>query len=117
MIPIKTEEDLIQIRKACRLAGEVISAAREKVKAGVKTRQIDRFVEEMILKAKAKPAFKGYRGYRFATCISINEEIVHGLPSDRRFAEGDIVGLDVGVNLGGYFGDVAVSVPVGKVSE
>ena len=78
---------------------------------------MDQIAEEMILSKGAIPAFKGYRGFPATLCISINEEVVHGIPGQRRLKEGDIVSLDVGANLNGYFGDAAITLPVGEVDE
>ena len=116
MITIKTEDDLKFIRQACKAAAEVLEAAGDQVKAGMSTGELDAFIESEILKRGAKPAFKGYRGYRHASCLSVNEEIVHGIPSNRVLKEGEIIGIDVGTIVGGYYGDNAQTRLVGKVS-
>jgi methionyl aminopeptidase len=82
---------------------------------GITTKELDRVAEEYILLKGARPAFKGYRGFPATLCISVNEEVVHGIPSQRRLKEGDIVSLDVGANFVGYFGDAAITLPVGEV--
>ncbi len=115
MITIKTEDELKFIRQACKVAAEVLKAGSELVKAGISTGELDAFIESEILKRGAKPAFKGYRGYRHASCLSVNEEIVHGIPSDRVLKEGDIIGIDVGAVVGGFYGDNAKTCLVGKV--
>src|SRR6185295_9629046 len=84
---------------------------------GVATKELDRIAREHITKAGAKPAFLGYRGYPATLCISINEEVVHGIPGDRRLKDGDVVGLDLGCVVDGYFGDAARTVGVGRVGE
>jgi len=83
----------------------------------VTTRQLDVYAEELARQRGASPAFKGYRGYPYSLCISVNEVVVHGMPSERRLKEGDIVSLDFGVCYHGYYGDAAITVPVGKVSD
>jgi methionyl aminopeptidase len=94
----------------------VLSKLRDKVKPGVTTRELDRFAEELAGKKGAKPAFKGYRGYPYSLCASINEEVVHGMPSARVLVEGDIIGLDFGVLYKGFYGDATITLPVGKVA-
>lgn len=116
MIVLKTEDELKFIRQACKVAAEVLKAAGDLVKAGLSTGELDAFIESEILKRGAKPAFKGYRGYRHASCLSVNEEIVHGIPSNRVLKEGDIIGIDVGAVVGGFYGDNAQTKLVGKVS-
>ncbi|MDD5506521.1 MAG: type I methionyl aminopeptidase, partial [Candidatus Omnitrophica bacterium] len=87
------------------------------VRPGITTLDIDRLSEELILKEKALPAFKGYKGFPATACVSVNEEIVHGIPSPRVILEGDIVSIDLGVNYQGFFSDMAVTLPVGRVDE
>lgn len=117
MIIIKTEGELKFIRQACKVAAEVLKAADDLVKPGISTGELDAFIENEILRKGAKPAFKGYRGYRHASCLSVNEEIVHGIPSNRVLKEGDIIGIDVGAVVGGFYGDNARTRMVGKVSR
>ncbi len=117
MITIKTEDEIKIIRQACKTAAEVLKAAGDIVKVGLSTGELDAFIEDEIIKRGAKPAFKGYRGYRHASCLSVNEEIVHGIPSDRTLKEGDIIGIDVGAVVGGFYGDNAKTFSVGKVSR
>ena len=104
-----------------RQAGRVLVAAtrlcREMVRSGVSTLEIDAEVENLIRRMGAKPAFKGYRGFPATVCVSINEEVVHGIPAaHRRLKEGDIVGIDLGAIVGGYYADTALTLPVGEVS-
>lgn len=87
------------------------------VQAGISTRELDQIAESEIRKAGAIPAFKGYRGFPATLCVSVNEEVVHGIPSDRKLKEGDIVGLDLGCIWDGYYGDAARTYPVGEISE
>ncbi len=102
-------------------AGLIVWSALEKmramVKPGISTKELDEFAEEYTVEQHARPAFKGYRGYPGSVCTSINQEVVHGIPSSsRRLREGDILSMDFGVELNGYFGDAALTLPVGKVS-
>jgi len=117
MITIKTEEDLEKIRQACKIVARVLEKLKKSIKPGISTLEIDRIAEEFIKKSGALPAFLGYRGYKFSTCISINEQVVHGLPSDRKLKEGDIVGVDVGAIFDGYYGDNAKTFSVGAVGK
>ncbi len=106
------------MREAGRLVSEVLTELAAHVAPGVSTGDLDALAERRILQAGATPAFKGYHGYPAAICASINDEIIHGIPSGRRLLqEGDIVSIDVGASLDGYFGDSAVTLPVGQVSE
>lgn len=117
MIQIKNEKDLRYIRQACKIAAEVLLKISQIIKEGITTREIDAFAEEWLIKKGAKPAFKGYKGYRHATCLSLNAEVVHGIPDNRVIKDGDLIGVDVGSIYEGYFGDVAQTFPVGKVSK
>jgi methionyl aminopeptidase len=116
MIPLKSEEDLIQLRKSGKIVACVMQQLCGFIRAGVTTEQINRLAEELLNSKNAKSAFKGYRGFPANICISINEEIVHGIPGERVIKEGDIVSLDLGVDYEGYFTDAAITVPVGKVN-
>ncbi len=106
------------MHEAGRLVGEVLTELSAHVAPGVSTRDLDALAEERITKAGAIPAFKGYHGYPATICASVNEEVIHGIPSARRvLREGDVISIDVGASLDGYFGDSAVTLPVGPVSE
>jgi methionyl aminopeptidase len=115
VIILKSPREIEQLRIANAIAAEVLEKLKEGVKPGVTTQDLDGIAEETILSKGASPAFKGYRGYPKSICASINEEIVHGIPGQRRLKEGDLVSLDVGVNYHGYYGDAAISLPVGDV--
>ena len=115
MIIIRSPREIDQIRKANVVVAEVLERLRTLVVPGVTTDELDGISEEIILSKGAVPAFKGYRGYPKTLCISINEEVVHGIPNKRKLKEGDIVSIDVGTNLHGYFGDAAITLPVGEV--
>lgn len=115
MIHLRTEREIEQIRESCRVVGLAHREVLKHVRAGVTTRTIDEAAEAVILENGAKPAFKGYHGYPCATCISINEQVVHGIPGDRALEEGDLVSIDIGAEKGGYFGDQAITYAVGDV--
>jgi methionyl aminopeptidase len=115
MIIIRSPREIGQIRKANVVVAEVLERLKTLVVPGVTTDELDGISEEIILSKGAVPAFKGYRGYPKTLCVSINEEVVHGIPNKRKLQEGDIVSIDVGTNLHGYFGDAAITLPVGEV--
>jgi len=115
MIPIKSEEDLRMLKASGKILSEVMRILQEKISVGISTSEIDSLAEKSIIGLGAKPAFKGYKGFPATICASINEEIVHGIPSKRRLKEGDIIGIDLGVNYKGYFSDAAVTLLIGEV--
>jgi methionyl aminopeptidase len=117
VIPIKSEKDLQMLRRSAQILSAVMRKVQKSVRPGITTLDIDRLSEELILKEKALPAFKGYKGFPATACVSVNEEIVHGIPSPRVILEGDIVSIDLGVDYQGYFSDMAVTLPVGRVDE
>jgi methionyl aminopeptidase len=118
VIVCRSAAELEKMRAAGRLVGEVLTALTPSVVPGVTTAELDEVAEKMITDAGAIPAFKGYHGYPATICSSINEEVIHGIPSGQRvLREGDILSIDVGASLEGYFGDSAITVPVGQVSE
>ena len=117
MVILKQQSEIEKIRESNGIVAEILAELRDKVQEGVSTLDLDRISEELVLKKGAKPAFKGYRGYPFSLCASINEQVIHGLPSKRVLTEGDIVGLDFGVYYRGYYGDAALTLPVGKISK
>lgn len=117
MVILKLPEEIEKARASNRIVAEVLSRLRDKVKPGVKTKDLDKFAEEIAEKRGARPAFKGYHGYPHSLCISINEVVVHGMPSDRMLQEGDIVGLDFGVCYQGFYGDATITLPVGRVTD
>ena len=101
---------------ANRIVAEVLEGVKEKMRPGVETRELDELAEEMCRRRQVEPAFKGYHGYPRSICVSVNEEVVHGIPGPRRLKAGDLVSLDFGVRYDGYYGDAAITVPVGKVT-
>jgi methionyl aminopeptidase len=112
-IILKTEQDLVAMRPACRVAAQVLDEVAAAIRPGMTTRELDRLADERIRHHGAKSAFLGYRNYPCHLCISVNEEVVHGLAGDRRIEFGDIVSLDVGVRLNGFVGDTARTAAVG----
>lgn len=117
MIILKSDREIEKISVACRVVVGALKELKKEIKAGITTEELDRIAEEYILSKGAKPAFKGYRGYPATLCTSINEEVVHGIPSKRRLAEGDIISLDLGAIHDGYYGDAALTIGVGKISR
>ena len=121
MISIKSTREIQIMRQANIIVAEILQELKQRVAPGVTTLELDTLAEELTLKKKALPAFKGYavagRVFPRCLCVSINEEIVHGIPSNRALKEGDIVGLDFGVIYNGFYGDSAITVGVGEVSE
>jgi methionyl aminopeptidase len=118
MIYIKSKEEIAKIRASNQIVAQSLAHIRKFVKPGVTTGELNREIEEFIVKQNARPAFKGLYGFPASACISIQDEVVHGIPSVRRkLAEGEIVGIDVGVELDGYFGDAAYTFIVGDTTE
>ncbi len=117
MIYSKSMTELQTMNRCNALVLEILRKLEEVVAPGVTTADLDRMAEQWTVEAGAKPAFKGYRGYPSTLCTSVNEQIVHGIPGLRVLKEGDIVGLDMGVIMDGFYGDAAMTVPVGRVSD
>ncbi len=117
MIVCKSAAEIERMRTANELVANVLAELAGMVAPGVTTADLDVAAERLVRAAGAEPAFKGYRGYPCTLCASVNEQVVHGIPSARALAEGDIISLDMGVKLNGFYGDSAVTVPVGRVSE
>lgn len=117
MVICKSAAELEKMHQAGLIVWGALEEMRAMVRPGLSTKELDEFAEEYTAEHHARPAFKGYRGYPGSVCTSINEEVVHGIPSaSRRVREGDILSLDFGVELDGYFGDAALTVPVGKIN-
>ncbi|MCR4398494.1 MAG: type I methionyl aminopeptidase [Firmicutes bacterium] len=116
MISIKTRREIELMRAAGAIVAGALAEVERMVAPGTLTIDIDRVVEEYVTRRGAIPAFKGFRGFPASACVSINEEVVHGIPGPRRLNEGDIVSVDVGAIVEGYVGDAAVTIPVGRVS-
>ncbi|RMF97641.1 MAG: type I methionyl aminopeptidase [Candidatus Schekmanbacteria bacterium] len=117
MIVLKTDDELKILEKVNGIVAKILRELEKKIVPGITTRELDKFAEEMIRDEDCIPAFKGYRGYPATLCVSVNEEIVHGIPSDKRLKEGDIVSIDIGAKYKGFYGDAAATFPVGDVSE
>jgi methionyl aminopeptidase len=113
----KSKRELEKMRAAGQLVGQVLAHLRTLAAPGVTTMEIDRAAEKMIRDGGALPTFKGYNGFPYSICASVNEQIVHGFPSHYKLQDGDIFSIDVGVTLEGFVGDTAATVPVGNVSE
>jgi methionyl aminopeptidase len=118
MIICKSAAEIEKLRRSGRMVRQVLGELREHVRPGATTMDLEKFVARRFKEMGARSAFKGYRGYPCVLCASVNDEVIHGIPSDRRvLKEGDIVSLDTGVVLDGYYGDSAVTMPVGTISE
>jgi methionyl aminopeptidase len=114
---IKSSGEIALMRKAGSVVGTVLQKVKQEVKPGIKTRQLDLIAVRELEKWGAKASFKGYRGFPASLCVSVNEEIVHGIPGDRVLNEGDLVSLDFGAYLNGFHGDAALTVGVGKIND
>lgn len=117
MVIFKSQQEIQRIHKASQIVAKVLDVLEQYVQPGISTLELDTVAEQEIRKAGAEPAFKGYRGFPATLCVSVNEEVVHGIPSQKRLNEGDIVGLDLGAIWEGFYGDAARTYPVGKISE
>ena len=117
VIIIKSPREIEHMKRSNAIVAGVFQELKRVIEPGITTQELDQVTEKIILSKGAIPAFKGYRGFPASLCVSINEEVVHGIPGQRKVKEGDIVSLDVGVNLNGYFGDGAITLPVGKVDQ
>jgi methionyl aminopeptidase len=115
MIVCKSPSELETMHRAGLVVWDVLDSLRRMVQPGMTTMELDQFAERRAVEQQARPAFKNYRGYPASLCTSVNEQVVHGIPSDRRLREGDILSLDFGVELGGYYADAALTVPVGAI--
>jgi len=117
VIVCRSQAEIEKLRRVNQLVGRILAELRAMVKPGVTTAQIDALAEQRVREAGAEPAFKGYHGYPATVCVSVNEQVVHGIPSARALVDGDILSIDMGARMEGFFGDCAVTVPVGPVSE
>lgn len=117
MIILKTPDEIAVMAKASRVVAEALEVLMRAVRPGITTDELDRLAESEIRSRGAVPAFKGYRNYPKTLCASVNEQVVHGIPSKRVLKEGDIIGLDLGAIVGGFYGDSAVTVAVGSIVE
>ncbi|NOY14058.1 MAG: type I methionyl aminopeptidase [Deltaproteobacteria bacterium] len=117
MIVLKSQSELEKMRKAGRIVAEILQLLHERIRPGVTTLELDRLAEERCHKWKARPAFKGYGGFPFTICASPNDRVVHGFPNQQALQEGDIISIDFGLIIDNYYGDSAVTIPVGKIDE
>src|SRR5262245_14328960 len=117
MVIFKSQNEIDRIRKASQIVARTLHLLESHIQPGISTRELDQIVESEIRKAGAIPAFKGYRGFPATLRVSVNEEVIHGIPSDRKLKEGDIVGLDLGCIWDDFYGDAARTYPVGEISE
>lgn len=115
MIPLKTSRDFDVMRSAGHILAQIMNELGSMVEPGVLTIELDKAAEALMEKFNVKPAFKGYRGYPACVCTSVNEQVVHGIPGDRRLLEGDIIGVDLGLEKDGFFADMAKTYSVGKI--
>lgn len=116
-VHLKTVKEIEAMKAANRIVAEILDGLKAKVRPGVTTDDLNDYAEDKLKEKKAKSAFKGYRGYPKALCTSVNSEVVHGIPSGAPLKEGDLVSIDFGAYYDGFYGDAAITVPVGKVSE
>lgn len=117
MVILKSPREIDKIRRSNHIVAEILEILKEKVVPGIDTLTLNRISEELATKRKATPAFKEYRGFPFSLCASVNEQVVHGFPCGRPLKEGDILSMDFGICHDGYYGDAAITVPVGKISK
>ena len=116
MIVIKTPDEIEKMAKAGKIVAEILENLKAFVKPGITTKEIEMFAEEKIISKGGTPAFKGYRGYPASICTSVNNQVIHGIPSRVRLNEGDVLSIDLGVYRDGFYGDGAVTMPVGEVN-
>ncbi|MBR6773777.1 MAG: type I methionyl aminopeptidase [Clostridia bacterium] len=117
MIPIKSETDLVKIRRACKVTGDTLKMIEEHIKPGVTTAQLDEIIEKFIREQGCTPSFKNLYGFPASACISVDDVVVHGIPSDKPLEEGQIVSIDVGACYGGFHGDAARTFAVGQITR
>ncbi|MBW2019444.1 MAG: type I methionyl aminopeptidase [Deltaproteobacteria bacterium] len=117
MVILKSPSEIEKMRQSNVIVAEILEILRRKVQPGVDTLTLNNIAEKLALARNARPAFKGYRGFPYSLCASVNQQVVHGFPSRHPLKEGDILSMDFGIFHDGYYGDAAVTVPVGKVSE
>jgi len=115
-VHLKSAEEIEKMREANRIVAEILAGLKGKVRPGVTTEELDRYAEDELKEKKAKSAFKGYRGYPKALCTSVNSQVVHGIPSRTPLKDGDLLSIDFGAYCNGFYGDAAITVPVGNVS-
>ena len=117
MVILKSPREIEKIRRSNQMVAEILDELKRRVAPGIDTLTLDRIAEELATKKQAEPAFKGYRGFPFSLCASVNEQVVHGFPSRVPLAEGDILSMDFGIYHDGYYGDSAITVAVGQIDR
>jgi methionyl aminopeptidase len=117
VIILKSPKEIARMRTPSRIVAEVLDLLKDEAKPGITTLKLNQIAEDEARRLDAKPAFKGYSGYPYSLCCSLNDQVVHGMPGNRRLVEGDILSIDFGVIYGGYYGDAAVTLPIGAISE
>jgi len=117
LIILKSLKEIERMRESCKIVAEVLEILKTEIKPGTTTKSLDLIAEKEAVKRKAKPAFKGYSGYPYSLCCSVNEQVVHGMPNKNVLVEGDIISIDFGVVYNGFYGDAAITVPVGKINS
>lgn len=117
MILLKSSLEIERMKTSCQIVAETLELLRQRIQPGVTTLALDRFAESHARKSKAEPAFKGYSGYPFSLCCSVNNQVVHGFPTNKELEPGDILSIDFGVVLAGFYGDAAITVPIGPVGK
>lgn len=116
MIILKSQREIELIRNSSELVAEALEIVKEMIKPGITTQDIDEEIQEFLVKNRAKAAFRGYKGFPRSICTSINDEVVHGIPSSERYLKsGDIISLDFGIYMNGFYGDAAITLPVGEI--
>jgi len=116
MIIIKTKSELEIMREAGKIAAGALGVVESIIRPSITTREIDKFIHDYIISRKATPTYLGYRGFPASACISVNNEVIHGIPSGKKLLNGDIVGVDIGVSFGGLIVDTASTYPVGEIN-
>ncbi len=116
-IPLRKPNEIDTLRQAGAVVGQTLEYLRNTVKPGMTLKEVDALGEEFILKAGAKPSFKGLYGFPASVCTSVNEVIIHGIPTDYKLQDGDILGLDIGTIVDGYYGDAAITMPIGTITS
>lgn len=117
MINVKSAAEISKMQLAGKIAGGALKLAGEKIEAGMTTKELDKIIHDYIVKNGAVPSFLGYGGFPASACISVNDEVIHGIPGKRKILEGDIVSVDVGAFIDGYHGDTCATFPVGEISQ
>ena len=117
MIKLKNEHDIKKLKDSGKILAETFQELKKQIQPGITTLDIDKITEDFVRRKKAKAAFKGYMGYPASICISVNEEVIHGIPGKKILKEGDIISLDFGIDLDGYITDSAITLPVGNISD